>query len=223
MKDFKKARRLVWIPLALLIALSVFFLLHLDDLTVEHLLAYTPDNYVLAALFLLGMFALKSLSVFFPIVVLYLASAVIFPLPVALLINLAGATVDFLPPYGIGRLWGVEPVESLLSRYPKAKEIARFQRKSDWFTSYFFRIIGCLPGDLVSLYLGALRIPLFRYLTGSLTGILPGLLSSTLIGISISDPTSPLFWGSAAVTIGISALSALLHWKWRQKQQKRSP
>ena len=49
---------------------------------------------------------MKSLSVFFPLLVLYAAAGRVFPLSKALLVNLIGLVICESIPYGIGRLSG---------------------------------------------------------------------------------------------------------------------
>ncbi|HJE69036.1 argininosuccinate lyase, partial [Pseudomonas oryzihabitans] len=60
--------------------LTLICLFFLRDLTVEELLHYTPESLPLAAAALLALYAFKSLSVVFPLSVLYVASGIIFPL-----------------------------------------------------------------------------------------------------------------------------------------------
>ena len=84
------------------------------------------------------------------------------------------------------------------------------------FLCFFLRAVSCLPGDIVTLYLGATRTPFWHNLLGGTLGILPGMVLATLMGSSIQDPSSPAFWLSAALSVGLAASSALLYavyWK----------
>lgn len=56
------------------------FLLLGRDMQPADILHWSPANPALAALFLIALYAFKSMSVFFPLVVLYLAGGLLFPL-----------------------------------------------------------------------------------------------------------------------------------------------
>ena len=68
-------------------------LLYRDRFSVESVLRASPQNMPLAALFMLLLVALKSISVFIYCGILFIASGIIFPLPAAILVNLLGAAV----------------------------------------------------------------------------------------------------------------------------------
>lgn len=78
------------LPLLLILLVILFFGQNLDKITVEDILRYTPQNLLLAALVLVGAYAVKSLSVVFPLLALYASAGVLFPPPVAILVNLCG-------------------------------------------------------------------------------------------------------------------------------------
>ena len=64
----------------LLLAAMVFLVWRMRGLTAQELLELAPENYWHAAGWLLILYALKSLSVVFPAVVLQVAAGLIFPL-----------------------------------------------------------------------------------------------------------------------------------------------
>ena len=66
------------LPFVVMLALVVLYLLNKDALGVDDILRYTPDNLWLAALAVLAAYAVKSLSVFFPLLVLYAAAGLLF-------------------------------------------------------------------------------------------------------------------------------------------------
>ena len=63
------------------------------QLTAEAIAAFSPRQTVLAASFLVGLYALKSLSVCFPMSALTAAGGLLFPFPLALAVNLCGTGV----------------------------------------------------------------------------------------------------------------------------------
>ena len=77
-----------------------------DELSVQNISRLVTENVALSALILLLLYALKSLSVAFPIAVLEVVAGIVFPLPIALLLNLIGLVIVLTIPYHIGRLSG---------------------------------------------------------------------------------------------------------------------
>ena len=73
------------------------------QLTAEAIAAFSPRQTVLAASFLVGLYALKSLSVCFPMSALTAAGGLLFPFPLALAVNLCGTGVAQTIPFFLGR------------------------------------------------------------------------------------------------------------------------
>ena len=78
------------IPLLLMGLLITHRILTGGGITAEELLAYTPESPIMAALVMILFFLCKSLSIFFPVTVLCIASGLLFPLPAALLVVTIG-------------------------------------------------------------------------------------------------------------------------------------
>ena len=102
-------------------------------------------------------------------------------------------------------------VDALIKRWPKARQLTQMQRQGTWFFPFFLRIIGFLPCDVVSLYLGASRHPFGPYLLGGLAGMMPGILTGTLMGAHVAEPTSPVFLFSAAACVLVAGGSLLAY------------
>lgn len=211
------------VPLLLCIVLLAAYLLTEQDVTAQSILDYAPANPWLAAVFLLLLYAVKSLSVVFPLIVLNIAGGFLFPPVTAVLVNTLGVLIELTLPYWVGRVSRTNLAGKLMKKYPKLAEAVSFQQGNALFLSFFLRIISCLPGDAVSMYLGAVRLPFAKYLLGSFLGTFPGIITATLIGTSITDPSSPMFWISVLLTIAISVISFLIYFFWirKKKQEKR--
>lgn len=97
LKAKKNSGRWLLLPAALTLLLAGAAGWSLRGMSARELLAYAPENLWLAALMLIGCYPLKALSVFFPIAVLYLAAGLLFPLPAALLVTLAGSAAGYFP------------------------------------------------------------------------------------------------------------------------------
>ncbi len=199
------------LPLLVCISLIVCLLSSGKELTVQTVLNFSPENPVLAAIALLLLYAFKSISFVFPVVILQIAAGHLFEAPAALLINFIGRAVTLTIPYWIGRFSGGDMAQKQLNRYPKLKEIVSKQNQSPFFISFFLRTLNFLPGDVVSLYLGAVRIPFPYYLAASVLGTAPGIIFATLLGATIEEPDSPAFLLSISCMGLLAASSFLLH------------
>ena len=73
-------KRIVQIaPIVMIGICALIYLKFFRGVTIEHILEFTPENLWLAALVMVGLFALKSLSLFFPMLVVIWGSGSILP------------------------------------------------------------------------------------------------------------------------------------------------
>ncbi|MBD5155387.1 MAG: TVP38/TMEM64 family protein [Oscillibacter sp.] len=191
-----------------------------DRFSVESILQASPQNMLLAALFMLLLFALKSLSVFIYCGILFIASGIIFPLPAAILINFLGAAVMVSLPYWLGRQMGGELIDSIICKYPKTAFLRQLQMENELFLSFITRIINILPSDVLSLYMGASGISYGKYLPGSIAGMLLTIITFPIVGSSITDPTSPLFIASVAIQVVVTVASITGYALYLRKKSK---
>lgn len=218
MKKNNRIHHVVIGALALFCLGAVLFAVHYrDEFTVQAILEYTPAEPLLAAAIVLLLYALKSISIFFPTVVLQIAAGHLFSVGIALLINFWGILIILTCPYLVGRYFGMEFVARLEQKHPKFRKWIALQEKNTFFICFFLRVTSCLPGDLVGMYFGATKTPFWRYLVAGTLGILPGMIPVTLIGEAITDPGSPMFVLSLVSTVLFSLLSAV----WYYFYQKR--
>lgn len=204
MKQHKRlcAALLLW---AALIALCLYYREELFD----DILRYTSRNSWLAAGVIVALFAVKSVSVVLYSGVLYAASGVLFPLPTALAVSLAGTAVMFLTPYWIGRRSGCDAVEQLMKKHPRLHALRDMREKSDFLFTLAVRSIRFLSYDVTSLYLGAAGTPFPAYMSASLLASLPTLVAFTAMGTGAGDMSSPTFWialGMEACMLAVSLL-----------------
>lgn len=195
------------LPVVLTLAAVVFLFVSGGKFSPEDILSHSPSTPIFIVLFILILYALKSLSVFFPVIVLQVAVGLLFQSFWAVLLNIAGMAVAFALPYAIGYYSGAAMVTKLLDKHPKVADMIEKQRGNDFFISFFLRIIGFLPVDLVSMYLGSVKTDFMKFMTGSLAGVLPGVIAATIAGTSITDPTSPTFIISLSIALLLSAAS----------------
>lgn len=210
-------RLLRLLPLMLMLAAVIWFLVTLPDLSIDAILSYTPPEPLRAALFLMLAFALKSMTVFFPLLVLFAVSGRLFPLPLALLINLAGLFLSLNLPYLIGLATGKDVTQKLQDRYPKLQQLRALRHENNFFFSFLIRALGILPCDVVSLYFGNTRMPYLPYITGAMLGFLPELVCGTVMGMQLKDVSSPGFWITVGVKLLLCVVSFLLYRAYAKK------
>lgn len=179
-------------------------------MTVDTILEYTPENAVLAAFVLLLLFAIKSFTVVIPLSVLYLASGIIFPPVTAILVSTAGLGITISIPYHIGKYGGNKIINAICNKYPKLDHIAKFQHNNAFFICFITRIVGFLPGDIVSLYLGSCKIDFPTYLAGGICGSMLSIITTTLLGANLSNPFSVQFILILLLRILISVSSIII-------------
>lgn len=207
------------VVLAVLFAVLLIVFRNLD-ITPQMILNYTPQNPILAAGVLLLLHVLKCTTIFFPLIVLQIVSGHLLPAWAAILVNIIGILICLTLPYWIGRRVGIGTIRNLTDRYPKFQTFLEHQKENSWFLCFFLRVTSCLPGDLVTLYLGATHTPFLHNLIGGTVGILPGMILATLMGSSIRDPASPVFWASMTMSLLLSIGSALGYYIYRKRAHK---
>ena len=220
MKNKKKL-----IPIAAIVLMGIVFTVIVkkssEPLSVNTVLRYTPENAILAAGIMLLLFALKSLTVVFPLSILYLASGILFQPVIAVLISTAGLAVTITIPYWIGKYSGKQAVQEICKKYPKAGMLAKYQEQNIFFACFITRIVGFLPGDIVSLYFGACDTAYLIYLAAGVAGSLLSIITTTLLGEKISDPFSIEFMIVLLCRILVSAGAVVLNYRLNHKKKQQ--
>ena len=216
-RNMRMKKILKFLPVVICAAFIILPLASGKEITVQAVLNYTPKAPLAAAFVILLLYALKSMSFVVPIAVLQIATGHLFQTPVALLINFLGRAITLSIPYWAGRFSGADMVEDLIRKYPKLEETCSRQEKNPLFISFLLRTFVFLPGDAVSMYLGAIRIPFRYYLAGGILGTTLGVVLSTILGSSITKPGSPAFLLSAFLMALVALLSVIYYIKSRSK------
>ncbi|WP_295766247.1 TVP38/TMEM64 family protein [uncultured Oscillibacter sp.] len=201
-------RRRWWIPALLWAALSLALWPLRGSLTGEAIAAWTPRQAWLAAMVLLGLYVVKGLTAALPITALEAAGGLLFPLPAAMALGMCGVTAAQAAPYLLGRR-RQEDLSALAEQHPVLRALEPGEAPGR--RVFLLRLAGVLPGDLVSLYLGAAGTPWRAYLAGGLLGNSPRVLSATVLGAALWDLGGARFWASCIFGWALTA-AALLLW-----------
>ena len=228
MKKSGETKHHVWkhclaVFLGLLLVLVVVF--QSTGIALQDVFTNEPSDPGLTALIILLFYALKSATVVFPLLALEIAVGYIFPAPTALLVNLAGTAISFTVPYFMGRWLGPEALHRAIQKHPKLANIIDRQQHATFFLCYFLRVLGGLPSDLVTMWLGASRVPYWQNICGGCLGILPKMILATLMGTSIEQPGSPTFLLALVLTVLLSVLSFAIHelYQRRLRRHEKTP
>ena len=203
---------LIWI------GIIVLLIIHRKELSAEEIARYTPKNPWLAVIVMLTMFALKSLSIVIYSGLLYAANGILFPLPVAIVLNLIGTVIMVSLPYLIGKRTGASAVDEIRAKYPKAEAIHDLRAKNDFLFAFLVRMAR-LPSDVASLYMGAVHVEYKKYLLGSLLGMLPHTITYPIIGMSIRDIRSPKFVISLCAELAYILITSAVYTVYRKRNQ----
>lgn len=206
------------LPLAGLAGAVGWLLLSGHSITIEDILDYTPSQPLRAALFLWLAFALKSLSMVFPVMLLFAVSGQLFPLPIALAVNTVGIAVTLTVPYLLGRASELSFTDRLLEKYPKLHELRRVRETSSFFLSFISRAVGILACDVVSLYFGSTRLDYPAYIAGAVLGFMPDLICATILGQQVERWDRPGFWITLAVNI-LACVSSVFLYRWYRRKK----
>ena len=208
------------IVFAFWLVIILICLINRDKITVDAIVNFTPGNKWADALVIWLLFAFKSISVVVYGGLIYAASGIMFSLPVAIIVNTVGTALMVSIPFFIGKKAGNGTINKIVEKNPKLEVLRSVPNKNELFISFFVRLLGILPSDLVSMYLGASGINYGKYILGSLIGLFPAVISFSVMGMSANDVKSPEFIISAAFEIGLMIFSIVMYFVWRRKSKR---
>lgn len=210
-KRVDKAKILRWLQFAIMLALILTAVYYRKQITVDAILSNVPESYVCAFFVFMLLYLLKSATVVVPLLVLYVASGMVFGGWVAIPVNICGVAMCTSLPYFTGRLTGTELYAAAETKIPESVSHFLEEHNVSYFhKSLLLRVIGIVPSDIIGYYFGASHTPFAPYFLGSVIGFLPDLIPQTLIGVGASDPHSPLFIVSAIVSMVLKITTYIL-------------
>ncbi|HWQ76166.1 MAG TPA: VTT domain-containing protein, partial [Syntrophomonas sp.] len=196
-------RYLKYIPFIPIIVLIIALLPKLLGLEVSDILKYLPESPLLASLFLLGLYCLKSVVVFIPIIILYISAGIMFPIGWALLLTCLGLFGEMTIGYCIGKQLGTEKVTEFMKKSERAEKFLSCQKNIGPSICFLARFLP-LPFDIVNMYLGASSIKYSQFVVFTFLGIAPGMIPYVFMGDSISTPLSKEFLIPFIISIAVS-------------------
>lgn len=196
-----------WWPLLLFLALGAALWPYRRAFTAEAVAAWTPRQAWLAAAMLLALYVVKGLTAALPITALEAAAGLLFSFPAALAVNVCGVAAAQAGPYLLGRRQRAS-LSALTARHPHLAALEAGPATGR--RVFLLRLAGVLPGDLVSLWLGAAGTPWRAYFAGGLLGSLPRVLSATVLGAALWNLGGPRFWASCIFGWALTGAAGLV-------------
>jgi phospholipase D1/2 len=158
--------------------------------------------------------------VFFPITPLLGATALLFPVPTAIIYCMGGALSAAMTTYGIGRLVGRFRPRWL--ERPRLQRISRQLRRRGMLAVIAARMLPVGNFSLINITAGALGIRFRDYLIGNVIGLLPGVLALTVfadrIGAMVRHPHAN---NVIVLALVAGAIGAVLAWLKRRIARHR--
>ena len=150
-------------------------------------LVETSSRVLMAILTIWGIYLLKSMVFVIPASLIYIAVGMAFPAHWAILINAAGIFIEVSVSYLFGRIMGGEFVVNKLKKVKYGDKIIELQGKNKLSAIFAIRFLPVFPIDLVSLFLGAVKMKFLPYFLVSVSGILPRVILFTVLGDGLYD------------------------------------
>ena len=165
--------------------------------------------FILVIIFFL--FVLKSvmpLSIL-PVSGVCVISAMVFNLPISLIINILGLVIIFSIRYYIGSKRKTLPYR-ILKSYDEIWKILERDGKGNPWLLFVCRIIPVFPINTVSNIYGGLKYDFRKYLLISVSGFLPKIFSYSIIGRNAFNPFSASFIIPVMISTFISGVGVLI-------------
>ena len=157
--------------------------------TVEHNVASIGNKWLIFIVILLLYFIHSAIPVY-PVSILCVATALVFNIPSALVINLAGETVLFTVRYFMGKHQGGGGLQKLIRKSSVAKKIVESNGQGNPWLLAVCRILPGISNNVVSQLFGAMAFPYGKYIFISLAAYLPKTMSYIIIGRNAYNPFS---------------------------------
>lgn len=203
------------------IILFIIILINRDNISIDKIVSFSPENAFLAAIIILALFAAKGGSGLINADILYTSCGVMFSLPFALFIGMLGSFLMCTVPYYPSYKGGAELMDKLIKKHKKLEKVYSFPNENQFMFAFLLRLFGVIPFEVVSMYLGSCRLNYFNYICGSLLGLFPSVLAFTVIGEYLSSPASAQFIGATALKLSLPLLALLGSALWKRNISRK--
>jgi len=160
--------------------------------------------------------------VMMPLVLLVLATALVFEPPLSIAYAYAGSLASALVTYEVGKMAGRNSVRRIAGT--KLNKISRLMARQGPLTVAAMRIVPVAPYTIVNVVMGSARVRLQSYIVGTVIGLAPGIVTISLFTDSVqraaSDPGPKSY--IMLIVVGVAAVSgAMCIKKWISSRTDR--
>jgi len=198
--------------IVIIMLLCFFMIFEFRYVTVENLVEHVSDSIFLAIISFLLIYAVKAVVMIIPVPVLYVAAGIVFPLPWAIVVSYLGLIIALSVGYFNGRRLGEKKVTVLINKHIKLENVLKGKMRNLDHLCFLSRFIP-LPFDLLSMFYGALKMPFDKYLTMSLLGVTPKVITFILTSTYISKPWSIEFMIPFILSLTVVLVGIFIHAK----------
>lgn len=206
----------------LILAIALFVLAHLMQTKgiAEHYQAFLgklsefemavasiPNKWMVIVAILLLFLARSVIPI--PITVLCVIPGMVFPTGYAVAINISGFLILLTTKFYWGKRLGGGAVTKIFSRYDNVRRMFESNGKGSAWLLLAFRLVPSFPINPVSQLYGAMGCEFHKYLWISLLGLMPKVISYSVIGRNVYDPFSMAFLLPIILLLLISGVSTL--------------
>jgi len=206
------------VPVILLIVLIIVLFPLFKGLEVSDILEYSPESPLLVVLILLGIYCLKAVVVFIPVIILYVSTGIMFPTGWAIALTYFCLFCEMNIGYFIGKRLGSEKVAALMERNNRARQFLSYHENNSSTACFIARILP-LPFDLVNMFFGATGTRYPQFIAFSLLGLTPGMIPYVLMGNAASNPLSKEFLVPFAICGIITVCAFVFCQRWQKEKQ----
>ena len=133
-----------------------------------------------------------------------------------------GVLVAAIVGYVTGELVNRDTVRHMAGR--RLNKLSKILQKRGLIAVTIVRLVPIAPFMVVNAVMGAMRIKLHHFLIGTVLGMLPGMLATTVLGDQVTaalvDPSHVNGWLVALAGLALAGLAAFGHW-WLGKTDKK--
>lgn len=213
------------IKISVIIILITLVIVYYDELKSidAREIAASAQSELSAAFRFIGVYLLNGVMFLIPASLVYISVGMAFSPFKAVMINLAGVSVQVTVSYLIGLFLGGDYVEKMLSKNEKSKKLLELKDKHKQSTVFAVRCLNVLPMNLASLFFGSIKTNFIKYLIFSLLGMAPSVILFTILGDTIYDriPIS-LILKIIICLIPIAAIAAIISRAVKKKKSNKA-
>lgn len=136
-------------------------------------------------------------------------AGMVFPTPIAVMINIAGFLGLTTVKYAWGKHLGSGIIYKLLCRYENIQRVLESNTSAKDVLLVGFRVVPVVPINTISQIYGAMDFSFVRYLILSIIGFLPRIISYAMVGHHVYNPFSLAFMLPLVIMFELSGVAII--------------